>query len=596
MIINENISIIFLSKFLPFVFSFLFLGGLFFILIEMATKFEKSLLYAGYLLVLFSLIIAFSFWVNPNNQTPDQKLSLIRAYYSLACLTFPIIFQYFMKVTNNNNVKLSQFTVFLTTICIISNYSDYFICNTNGVVTVGTLNKLLYSLLGIFTLVVPVLMLRKAIKHSMGEVKKMLQMHLVGIFLLAVPATFAASLGITNPCIQSAISKNLILIFGFPFFGIVITLVFIQRFILLIKDRQVAFEKLETAYTELDQANSLKEIGQSTAIINHEIKNFTFGISGNVQLILDYDKFISEPTRNKLTAIIETTKRMSDFSMDILELSKAKILKEKVEISVYGVMQRCIENHFAQKKCFFSFDGFEQDPLIHGDWNKLDHVFVNVFKNAFEAEATLIQIKAIKSPTVLLLTIDDDGIGCDEKAFKHLFTAFYTTKKNSRGTGLGMPIIKSIVESHGGYISAYSKNLMEGGDHGLVLNVSFPTYSQPNTQTDIPKQNIVLVKEGIENIGPVIRVFQNVHFTPRIVQSLSDMDGREFSLGKMMVLANPENIVKLQKRSENFRAYALMAGNDKQPTVMNVSREGPPEAFSEEFVIANFVMVDREAA
>jgi signal transduction histidine kinase len=463
-------------------------------------------------------------------------------------------------------------------------------------VTVGILNKLLYSLLGIFTLVVPALMLRKAIKHSMGEVKKMLQVHLIGIFLLAVPATFAASLGITNPCIQSAISKNLILIFGFPFFGIVVTLVFIQRFILLIKDRQVAFEKLETAYTELDQANSLKEIGQSTAIINHEIKNFTFGISANIQLILDYDKQLVEASRRKLSAIVDTTKRMSDFSMDILELSKAKILKEKVELSISGVIERCIESHFPSKKQDFVFSGFEKNHSIHGDWNKLDHVFLNIFKNAFEADATSITIRAIESPTVLLLTIEDNGAGCNEKAVKQLFTAFYTTKKNSRGTGLGMPIIKSIVESHGGYISAYSKNLMEGSRRGLILNLCFPIYSSINARTDIPNQNVVLVKEGIENIGPIIRVFQNVHFTPHIVQSIEDVIAKEFPPEEMMILAIPKNIIQLQKRSEKFKAFALIAKNETPPTIMNITRESLPEAFSEEYVIENFVMLDREAA
>jgi signal transduction histidine kinase len=534
-----------ITVFLQMAFPVLFCAGMFLILTELSANFDRSFLFAGFLLVTFSVLIGLTLWINPKPVSPKEMLNSVRIFHFVGCLLVPLFIYYLLIITKSNKLVLFKLTILFTFILILSNYSDYVLTIKNGQVVDGFLYRIMYCSMAIYLLVVSVMLVINSLKVSHGEYKRMLKIHLVGVLTLLPPATLSTFFTPPSAYISSLSSDNLLLFLGCSIFGIIVAFIFIQRFVLLNKDRQVAFEKLETAYTELDQANSLKEIGQSTAIINHEIKNFTFGISGNVQLILDYDKNISEPTKNKLTAIIETTKRMSDFSMDILELSKAKIIKEKVEISVYGVMQRCIENHFAAKKRFFSFSGFEQDPLIHGDWNKLDHVFVNVFKNAFEAEATLIRIKAIKSPTVLLLTIDDDGIGCDEKAFKQIFTAFYTTKKNSRGTGLGMPIIKSIVESHGGYISAYSKNLMEGGDHGLVLNVSFPTYSQPNTQTDIPKQNIVLVKEGIENIGPVIRVFQNVHFTPRIVQSLSDVDGREFSMGKMMVLANPENIVKM---------------------------------------------------
>lgn len=596
MILHGITDLAFFTTFLHLICFFLFFGGLLFVTVELASKFDRSFLFSGLLLLFLSLMMGLALWVDPKNWSPIEILNISRFFNFVVCVAVIVLINYLMLITKRPNLKLQRMTTFLAIICICGTYSKSVLLIQNNHIMAGYLYRAFFTSLSAYCLCVSLYLLLPALRSFKGESKQMILIHLVGILTIVPAGCIATIITIPEPFINPIKPATIILFSGFSLFGFAMTILFIQRFILLIKDRQVAFEKLETAYTELDQANSLKEIGQSTAIINHEIKNFTFGISGNVQLILDYDKLISEPTKKKLTAIIETTKRMSDFSMDILELSKAKILKEKVEISVYGVMQRCIENHFAAKKRFFSFSGFEQDPLIHGDWNKLDHVFVNVFKNAFEAEATFIRIKAIKSPTVLLLTIEDDGIGCDEKAFKQIFTAFYTTKKNSRGTGLGMPIIKSIVESHGGYISAYSKNLMEGGGHGLVLNVSFPTYSQLNAQTDIPKQNIVLIKEGIENIGPVIRVFQNVHFTPRIVQLLSDVDGREFSMGKMMVLANPENIVKLQKRNEKFRAYALMAGNDKQPTVMNVSREGPSEAFSEEFVIANFVLADREAA
>ena len=74
----------------------------------------------------------------------------------------------------------------------------------------------------------------------------------------------------------------------------------------------------------------------------------------------------------------------------------------------------------------------------------------------------------------VVVSVEDNGAGCDRETAKRLFTPFFTTKKDQHGAGLGLAVSKNIVESHGGSISAQLKNLSESGTGGLIVTVTLP--------------------------------------------------------------------------------------------------------------------------
>jgi signal transduction histidine kinase len=107
--------------------------------------------------------------------------------------------------------------------------------------------------------------------------------------------------------------------------------------------------------------------------------------------------------------------------------------------------------------------------------DQLRQVFVNLLANAIDAgkekAPLIITTKRVvterketregngkrtggKSQTLARITVEDEGIGMDEKTRARIFEPFFTTKK--RGTGLGLAIVKQIVEQHGGTISVES--------------------------------------------------------------------------------------------------------------------------------------------
>ena len=89
---------------------------------------------------------------------------------------------------------------------------------------------------------------------------------------------------------------------------------------------------------------------------------------------------------------------------------------------------------------------------ILGDYSKLRQVFLNIIKNSYEANSSIIVIK-VEKYTNYKISIIDNGIGI--KNINNIYKEYYTTKSN--GTGLGIPFIKEVIELHNGTIKYYSK-------------------------------------------------------------------------------------------------------------------------------------------
>ena len=267
--ILHGIPIVFFTTFLHLICFFLFFGGLLFVTVELASKFDRSFLFSGLLLLFLSLMMGLALWVDPKNWSPIEILNISRFFNFVVCVAVIVLINYLMLITKRPNLKLQRMTTFLNNLYLRNLFKSVLLIQNNHIMA-GYLYRAFFTSLSAYCLCVSLYLLLPALRSFKGESKQMILIHLVGKILTIVPAgCIATIITIPEPFINPIKPATIILFSGFSLFGFAMTILFIQRFILLIKDRQVAFEKLETAYTELDQANSLKEIGQSTAIINH---------------------------------------------------------------------------------------------------------------------------------------------------------------------------------------------------------------------------------------------------------------------------------------------------------------------------------------
>lgn len=95
-------------------------------------------------------------------------------------------------------------------------------------------------------------------------------------------------------------------------------------------------------------------------------------------------------------------------------------------------------------------------PIILGDKIRLQEAIMNLIKNAIEAtdKNGTVSVDAKYLDSLLLISVNDTGSGITDEQLAHIFTPFVTYKEN--GTGLGLPIVKAIIEQHGGNIDVDS--------------------------------------------------------------------------------------------------------------------------------------------
>jgi len=227
---------------------------------------------------------------------------------------------------------------------------------------------------------------------------------------------------------------------------------------------------------------NIHSVSGLSSLMAHEIKNPLSGIKGAAQLlgdvVNDEDKELTSMIANEVDRIGELVNRVGSISDNNIV--------NRTKINIHDVLQRVnklAKSSFA-KNCTILELYDPSLPDIFGDMNSLIQVFLNLVKNAAEAKKNGIitlqtgyrhgfNIKVSGSNNRLKLPIYvnviDNGPGIPERIRAHLFEPFVTSKYG--GSGLGLSIVSSIVEEHGGIIEVKS-------DKETTFTVLFPALEE----------------------------------------------------------------------------------------------------------------------
>ncbi len=548
---------------LEIVCAFLMAMSLIFIIIELRARFDRSFLIFGISNILLSLFCGIDLWIQPEFQTLYwTKIQHIIAAFIPTCLVW-----YLLLFLNKHQENVIRGMFFLSMVFSVLFFTDLMLKPSAKEVTGTILYSVTFVPLILISIVYIIWLLIVNFIQSNKQDRKVILFHFLGIIALAAGSVLDIVTIVKGKRIVAQVATFVVP--GLLLFGIFVTMVFIDRLTSIIKDRDVMLNKLQIAYKEMEDVQSLKELGQSSAIINHEINNYTFLINGYVQMLMK-QLTLTDKQRHMMTTVSDTINKMSEFSKDILNFSKAKILSDKRPLMISNLIIQCIQSHFAAVQKMFNVDELDMNATVHGDWNKMEHVFVNLFKNAIEAEATQITIKTIRNDSVLLLVVEDNGVGCSMEQLPSLFKSFYTTKKGKGGTGLGMCIVRSIIEGHGGHINVYSKNILDNNTHGLFFTLAFPVYEEEKNRIIDKKDQVILIKDKLENLSSVIRVFQNIMVNPHIFQSVDDITIKKTDLEKFVIFGSPASIRSFQKKIDSAgNMHMLTCSADGTTFVVN---------------------------
>ncbi|MDB5104176.1 MAG: sensory signal transduction histidine kinase with domain [Fibrobacteres bacterium] len=567
--------------------SFLFAVGLLFILLDIRTRFDRSFRFFGVSLILLCAMTAIDIWLIPNAATLSGTLFWQRAYHGIACIFIPFSLWYLCILTNSPILRLIPTLIMVSSLMAAAFLGGLMIIARGGQVHTTLGYNLVFLPYVVFYVVTAHYVILKRINKCAAPEKRILRFHLAGFAVLIVGGLL--DIGILMGVVKQVLTSFTVL--GVLAFGIMASLIFAERFLMILLDRQTTFDKLESAYRDLEQVTALKQLGESTAIINHEIKNYMFMISGNAQILQEMES-LSAKGKDIVKNIVSSVERLTDFSDDILKLSRTEVIREKHPVNLPEIIKGSIEKHFPDMRASFTMTGLERDRFMFGDWGKLEQVFVNIFNNSIEAgngDPVDVKIKLTATDTLLLVGIEDNGVGCDESQLENLFKAFYTTKKLQGGTGLGMSITRTIVESHGGRISAYSKNLAKRGEHGLKLIMTFPIYAEKMAEVSERKHPIVVVKDGLDNLADLIRVFRNLRVTPAIVSSVDELDEAEYPPETVTLLVSAKAMASHFTKLAAYPQLCLVSNHERNQYVLDHGRGNRPEVFSEEYVVSRML-------
>lgn len=208
---------------------------------------------------------------------------------------------------------------------------------------------------------------------------------------------------------------------------------------------------------------------QIAAVLAHEVKNPVNLIKMNVQYIKD---FCPKALENNFIVIEKELEKLNHIISDYTIMAK-NTKRENIEmIFIDELLSDIIEEYNLtpyDKKIDFILDS-PNDIKLYGDYNKINILFFNIYKNAIEAinNKGIIKTTVIQDIGKTTVKIKDTGGGMSPIVLKNLGTPFVTTKEN--GSGLGILICKNIIHEHKGKIN------FENTDDGCIVTVELPNY------------------------------------------------------------------------------------------------------------------------
>ncbi len=229
--------------------------------------------------------------------------------------------------------------------------------------------------------------------------------------------------------------------------------------------------------TRLREADDLKET--LLAVISHELKTPVSIIKGYAGTLAREDaNWDREILHDGLTVIEEEADRLNTLITNFLEASRLQtgnLKLKKTEIFLPEMVQRAVEMLKATTtKHRFNLDFSAEFPTILGDYERLEQVLTNLISNAikYSFEGGLIQIGGQVGESRVRLYVSDEGIGIPASEQEQIFERFHRVDngltRQTPGTGLGLFLVKAVVQAHGGTVWLDSK-LGEGSTFWFSL-------------------------------------------------------------------------------------------------------------------------------
>jgi PAS domain S-box-containing protein len=256
------------------------------------------------------------------------------------------------------------------------------------------------------------------------------------------------------------------------------------------EERRLLLASAQAARAEADAANGIKD--EFLATVSHELRTPLSAILGWAQLVVS-DKLDEQESKRAAETILRNARAQKEIIDDLLDISR--IITGKLRLNVRSVeMDRMIEAVVEgvrpaadARNIHLQTTIDPQISPISGDPDRLQQIIWNLLSNAikFTPQGGRVEVRLQGIDSHVEITISDTGQGIDPELLLHVFDRFRQSDSSSKrrhgGLGLGLSIVRQLVELHGGTVTVESP----GAGAGTTFKVMLPVTSVPPDISDM---------------------------------------------------------------------------------------------------------------
>jgi len=226
---------------------------------------------------------------------------------------------------------------------------------------------------------------------------------------------------------------------------------------------------------------------QFTSDVSHELRTPLAVMRGDIEIALRRTRS-AEEYQQVLASSLEEIIRLSRLVEELLTLARADAGRTQIKCEPISLDKLCAQMVdyilplATQRDQILTYEGPDKDVVINGDLNRLKQLLLNLLDNAikYTEKNGRVTLYLTSTSSDAIIEVRDTGRGIPKEDLPHIFDRFFrrsksATDRSATGFGLGLSIVKWIVDAHGGTIKAES----EPGK-GTTFRLKFPLYRQPS--------------------------------------------------------------------------------------------------------------------
>ncbi|MBX3302144.1 MAG: PAS domain S-box protein [Nitrospira sp.] len=210
---------------------------------------------------------------------------------------------------------------------------------------------------------------------------------------------------------------------------------------------------------QLRRTERIAELGTLASGMAHEIGTPMNVILGRAEYLMD--RVTEEPIKKGLQTIITQVERITRVMNQLLSFARRK-MPERRPLDLRKVIEDSVEifhERLARNRIHVEMDLATSCPLVLADADHMSQVAINLIMNAVHAmpDGGILRVGLASENQMVKLTVVDTGHGIPRDVIKKIFEPFFTTKEFGQGTGLGLTVVKGIIDEHQGSIAVESE-------------------------------------------------------------------------------------------------------------------------------------------